>query len=112
MTFRRSVDDFNSRYVQGGTTDMYPNRAGWWERRKFTKHDSDVEFTITDNYDKRPHKLAYDIYGRDDYFFIILQYNNILDINEEFVAGKIILLPTPNRVMMEFFTKRTGGKTT
>ena len=109
MANKRSVDDINSRYVQGGSTEMYSNRMGWWERRVFPSDVSDVEFVITDHYHQRPHKLAYDFYGRDDYFFIILQYNKILDVNEEFVAGTTIMLPTQQRIMLEYLTRPTGG---
>lgn len=103
---RKSTDDINSRYIQGGTTEVFPNRLGWWERRTFPSDVSDVEYTIPEKYNLRPDLLAYDIYGKSDYFFLVLQYNNILDVNEEFVTGKIIMLPDPQRVALEMVTRR------
>jgi len=109
MTGKSSVDDFNSRYVQGGLTDVFPNRLGWWERRTFASHPTDKEFVIPAEYHQRPDKLAYDIYGRTDYYFFLLQRNNIIDIFDEFVTGKTIFLPTPTRMSLEFMSKQPGG---
>lgn len=110
MANKKSTDDFNSRYVQGGSTEVYNTRLGWWERRPLRKDPSDIEYTIPMKYDRRPDWLSYDFYGKTDYYLVaILQYNNILDINEEFITGRKILLPTPQRLMMEIMTQKVGG---
>lgn len=105
----RSTDRTRSRYTQGGATDIYPTRLGWWERRTFPKDLSDEVFTIPKKYHQRPHKLAFDKYGFTEYMSFILQYNGILDINTEFVEGNTILLPTPQRVSLDLLTKSIGG---
>lgn len=106
---KRSVDDKRSRYTQGGLTDTYPTRLGWWSRYPMIRDSiTDYEYTIPNKYHLNPHAMAYDFYGSADYFFIILQYNNILDVNEEFIAGKMLILPTRSRIV-EFLGKRTGG---
>jgi hypothetical protein len=105
----KSTDRSKSRYVQGGTTDIYPTRLGWWERRTFPKDISDEVFTITTKYHQRPHKLASDKYGFVEYMSFILQYNGILDINTEFVEGAIIYLPTSQRLSLDLSAKTVGG---
>ena len=94
-----SVDNKKSRYYAGGTTEEYLTRLGWWERYVFDKSRDDVIYTIEKKYDRRPDSLAYDVYGSPQTMWVILQYNNIIDVSTEFVEGATILLPTPHRVM-------------
>jgi hypothetical protein len=91
-----------SRYVQGGNTDVFPTRLGWWDRKVFTISDDDLILQIDAIYHQRPDRLAYDLYGKATYVWLVLQYNNILDVTTEFVQGKILYLPTPQRVLFEF----------
>lgn len=100
----RSDQVRNSRYVQGGTVERFPTRLGWWERRTFASSPTDIEVTIDRKYAQRPDLMAYDAYGKPWLAWVILQYNNIVDINEEFISGKVIKLPTNFRVNTEFLT--------
>lgn len=95
----------DSRYSQGGEVEVLQSRLGWWERRIFEMSVLDVPITISRKYDKRPDLMAFDAYGRANLAWVLLQYNNIVDINEEFVEGKEILVPTAQRVLTEFLTK-------
>lgn len=111
MTFKlyddkSSVLKKNTRYVQGGTTEIFPNRLGLWEKRTDIERDAitDGEFTITARYARRPDRIAYAYYQRNDLQWLILQYNNIVDINTEFVTGRLIYLPSPLRVFSEILT--------
>lgn len=98
-----------SRYVQGGTTDVYPNRAGWWERRTIPHRDTDRLVIIQPQEAKRPDRLAYRIYGRAGFQWIVLLYNNIVDINTEFLQGRVLRVPSQRRVTMDLMTRPTGG---
>lgn len=111
MALTNSVFNAKSRYVQGGDTEVYEERLGWWERDFYTieKDDSDNIIKIARDFDKRPDLFAAEYLGRSDLMWVILQFNSIVDINEEFVAGKKIRLPTPERAMFDFFNNRTGG---
>lgn len=113
MASRNSVESHESRFTQGGATDRYENRLGWWERDldNFQKSTSDLEVIIGPQYHKRPDKMAADYFGRSTLMWIILQYNSIVDINEEFVAGKKIIIPEPSRAQLTFLNKATGGVT-
>ncbi len=95
-----SADDETSRYTLGGSTEqLNPGFLDWWERTIFPPSLDDVPFTINKKYSRRPDLLAYDTYGKDKKMWLILDYNNIQDINTEFVEGKKILLMSPARVL-------------
>ena len=111
MTLKSSVQSRESRYTQGGTADVYPTRLGWWERDLDINRlsTSDLIVTIAPKYDKRPDLFAFDYFGAATRMWVVLQYNSIVDINEEFRSGKIIRIPEPSRAVLNFFNKRTGG---
>jgi hypothetical protein len=91
------------RYVQGGTTDDFSNRIGWWERKDFPKSSTDVPFVLTTKYNKRPDLLAFDLYGKAGLHWFILQYNAVSDVNT-FLAGLPLVLPTKARLFGELLT--------
>lgn len=99
----------NSRYVHGGKTEVDGKYLEWWDRKIFTTHDSDTFYTLERTYEGRPDKLASVFYNDSTLWWIILQYNNILDLNEEFVAGVELRLPTLDRIQKDFLTGRNGG---
>ena len=101
----RSTDRRNSRYVQGGTTDQFPNRLGVWVRRSFPEDNSDEFVTLTPRYDKRPWLLAFDKYQDAQLMWFVLQYNTILDVNTEFVTGKVMRLPTATRLRIDLLSR-------
>lgn len=94
------------RYVQGGNTDEFPNKLGWWERfdLTYTQNDDIVIKKLPKTYENRPDLLAYDVYGRSEYEWIILQYNNIVDIQEEFVTGVSLILPSKLRADIDIMS--------
>lgn len=108
-TRKKSTAVKDSRYVQGGDTTVYSNRLGWWERTLIDQADDDIVLTIPRKYALRPDLLAYDLYGKASLQWLVLQFNNIVDINTEFVQGKEIRVPSPGRVVLELLGKTTGG---
>jgi len=100
-----SIQKKYGRYIQGGETDVYSNRLGWWERQSIPSAEDDIEMQITAKYAHRPELMAYDIYGQANLMWVILQSNNILDINTEFVLGKVIWIPSYRRVFFDIVTK-------
>lgn len=110
MATNSSVQFKKSRFVHGGTTDVYSSRLGWWKKKTIEKSDDDIFVTINARYAKRPWMVAYDYYsGQHSFQWLVLQYNNILDIDEEFVVGKTIRIPTPQRLGLEILSGRMGG---
>ncbi len=98
-----------SRYVQGGTADRFPTRVGWWERKLLPRSDTDFTIVIESSEDRRPDLVAARIYGKPSLQWLVLQYNNIVDIETEFLAGTEIRLPQQRRVSLDFLTQPTGG---
>lgn len=95
-----------SRMLNGGRTEIKGNKLGWWERKTFDKNTSnDIRVIIPDVYDKRPDLLAYAIYGKPNLFWLVLQYNDIVDVEEEFRSGKEIFLPSRVRVLSGLVNK-------
>lgn len=98
---KNSLRQDNSRYVAGGTTETLNAKLGWWERNIIPFSADDIVFTISGKYDRRPDLIAYDFLGKAKYSWIILQYNSIVDVETELTHGKIIRIPSRNRLIFE-----------
>ena len=99
----------NGRYVQGGITDVFHSRLGWWERAVFEQRTDDVITHVRPGESGRPWLISYRIYNQDSLGWLVLQHNNIVDINEELIPGKRIRLPAPSRVSLSILVNPTGG---
>lgn len=106
-----SVNKKNSRYVQGGVTTTFPRRLGWWERRVIKQREDDIFLTVTSSQARRPDIIAQDVYQNSDLTWLVLQYNNIVDVNVELIEGVEIRLPNSQRVFLSILTNSTGGVT-
>ncbi len=106
-----STDMSRSRYTQGGQTERYPTRLGWWSRRTLPTSTTDIKLTININYHRKPWLVAKDYLGSEQFVWVVLQYNNILDETEEFVIGRVITLPTKHRLQLEILGNPSGGVT-
>jgi len=100
-----SMDRPKSRYVQGGNTDVFATRLGFWDRTVFPTDTTDILITLDNSYHRRPWLLAYDIYKDVELMWFVLQYNNILDVDSEFVAGAQLRLPTTYRLRVGLLSK-------
>jgi len=104
-----ATESRNSRYVQGGLTDIYNNRLGWWEKRVLTKDFGNFTFEVLEHEQARPDLISQRLYGKPIYAWLILQYNNIADPETELVIGAIFDAPTQQRLIMDINTKPEGG---
>jgi len=109
--FANSAEQQHSRYVQGGETDRFSNRLGWWERRVIPHDDNDYRITIARFEEGRPDLISHGAYGTAKYAWLVLQYNNIVDLNTELTAGTETLLPDEARLVLDILTRTTGGNT-
>ncbi len=107
---KTSIKKRQSRYIRGGDTDIIGNKLGWWERYDLDDNQNDDIFisSLPKVYEFRPDLLAFDVYKRNDFDWIILQYNNIVDIYEEFIAGSSLLLPSQSRVNIDIMSNGYG----
>jgi len=99
-----------NRYTQGGLSDYYDVRVGWWERNVFERDATDIIFYVDNNNEFRPDLISYAVYNSPRYTWLVLQYNNIVDINEELVNGTRLLLPSTGRLTNSILTNPIIGK--
>jgi len=99
----------NTRYTRGGVSDVYNTRVAWWERTIMVPDPTDLFFDVTVETEGRADLISYKIYDDPKYAWLVLQFNNIVDINEELIAGAVIKLPTPSRLNTVLLSNSTGG---
>jgi len=99
----------NSRYVQGGTTDVYNKRLGWWERRNISTAHDDIIVTINVEEVGRPDLIAHRLYQKAELGWLVLLFNNIVDPIVELAANTQIKMPSQSRVLMSILTNPVGG---
>lgn len=88
-----------SRYTSGGKVHKdAKGKVIYWERISIPKDMDDIPYIIAAKYDRAPDLLAFDMYGSSSYEWVILQFNNIIDVHEEFRVGKEITLPSIKKV--------------
>ena len=107
MATNNSIFNKDSRYVQGGITTVKSNKLDWWEKLPIKQDSTDVVVVISAVYNRRPDIMAKYFYGKSTLMWVILQFNNIVDINEEFIEGKEIRVPTRIRVQLELLNRKT-----
>lgn len=95
----------NSRYNLGGTTTVEDGFLKYWDKFSFQKSESDSSIIIDENFAGRPDKLAFAMYNDSDLAWFILQYNDIIDVHEEFITGKKLYIPTPDRLKLELLKR-------
>lgn len=99
-----SIKIGKGRYIQGGKTDAFSNRLGWWERVVYKPAFDDIAYTISGGEAGRADLIAYRLYQQANLAWLVLQFNNIVDPTVELQAGTTIQLPTPSRVALSIST--------
>ena len=99
----------NGRYVLGGTTEVSAWAIEWWEKNDIAPDSSDFIYVMEKKYEGRPDILGYVFYGDSSLWWIICQYNAILDPMAELIEGKILLIPQAARITESATTIQTGG---
>jgi hypothetical protein len=96
-----SVDIKYGRYSQGGSTERLQYRLGWWTQRNIPTSVDDIIYIIAKGVEKRPDLISNHVYGTPIYAWLVLQYNNIVDIETELVSDVVIKLPTRSRLILQ-----------
>lgn len=101
----------NGRYVIGGDTEVSVAKLEWWNKASIKRDPTDLVYFFEKKYQDRPELLGYVFYGDIGMWWIIAQYNSILDPREELVEGKLLLIPTLERVKHELISPnlKVGG---
>jgi len=93
-----TLNEKNGRYVLGGSTEVSAAALEWWERKSLIRDASDFAYYLEIKYVGKPDLLAYTFYGDALLWWVICQYNNIIDPLTELIEGKLLILPDPSRV--------------
>ena len=110
----RSANNTNSaqssrgRYVGGGVTETNNGFLEWWERYSFAKDSSDTVYTVENANENRLDLIAAIFYGDTSLSWLLAQYNNIIDPMTEVTAGRLLLIPSKDRVSF-MLGNRKGG---
>jgi hypothetical protein len=104
--------DKYSRYVAGGVSETANGFIEWWERSIFPSDSSDIVYTIENFYEGRMDLIASAFYDEPRFWWVIAQYNNILDPFGETTAGRVILIPTKDRLFQMLSSKKGGVPST
>lgn len=106
---KNSLNQKNSRMLQGGDASTNGDAIWWWDRHTISKNDTDsITIQIDRTNQFRPDLVAYEYYNRTDLEWVILQYNNIVDVKEEFIIGRSIIIPSRMYVQTAILNKSPG----
>lgn len=99
------------RYVNGGTTEVSSWALEIWIKNPPIRDASDIVYFVEKIYESQPRRLGMLFYGDEELWWVICQYNGILDPFAELVEGKLLLVPLLDRVKADLFTAnpKVGG---
>ena len=107
-----SLNSRKSRYVSGGTAEV--NASGtaieWFEPATFAAASDDTYYVIERRFAGRIDLVAALFLGDPRYWWVIAQYNSILDPYSEFVEGATVAIPSQTR-LQAILGGKTGGVT-
>jgi len=89
----------NGRFINGGTVQFAGDFLGWWERRVIPQQIDDQFIELDAVYEKRPDLIARAFLSDERMMWLVLQYNNVIDVETELLAGTVIRLPHPKRIV-------------
>lgn len=112
MSNSNSLYNKYSRYVCGGTTEQANGFAEWWERTIFDVDPSDASFIVESFFENRLDLISSTFYDDPRYAWFIAQYNNILDPFSEIVAGRVLRIPSKDRLSLMLNSKKGGVEST
>jgi len=101
-----------SRYVAGGTTETANSKIEWWERISFERDETDIAYTVENFYEGRLDLISSVFYNDPRYWWLIAQYNNILDPFSEITPGRVLLIPTKDRLPLMLLSRKGGVDST
>jgi hypothetical protein len=104
-----TLNEKNGRYVLGGNTEVSVWAIEWWEKKTLPSDPTDFAYFVERKYEARPDLIALTFYGDSNLWWVIAQYNSIIDPLAELVEGQLLFLPTPERVNLFRTNANVGG---
>lgn len=109
MSENNSVFRRESRYVSGGSTEVNSKALEWWDRSIISDADDDVAYVVEKKFAGRLDLIAAVYLDNSRLWWLIAQYNNILDPFSEITEGTLLYIP--NKARAEGLLQGTlGGK--
>lgn len=105
---KNSVQRRRSRYASGGTTEVNDWALEWWERNVYQSSPNDRIYIVERRFVGRLDQIAGLFLGDNGLWWLLAQYNSILDPFSEIVEGAKIYIPSQERVS-SMLDGRTGG---
>jgi len=68
-------------------------RYGLWEPLDIVLNGTESSIVVDSTSENRPDLISMEVYGVVDYWWVIMQVNNILMPIRDLVAGKILIIP-------------------
>jgi hypothetical protein len=109
MNNSNSLYNKYSRYVAGGSAETANGKIEWWERTIFQTDTTDIIYAVENFYENRLDLIASVFYNEPRYWWIIAQYNNILDPFSEITAGRVLRIPSKDRLSLMLSTRQGGA---
>ena len=108
MANNNSLFNKFSRYVAGGRTETADGRIEWWERGSLAGSDTDKVYVVENFYEGRLDLISTVFYSEPRWWWLLAQYNNILDPFSEIVTGRVLLIPNKDRLSLLISTTQGG----
>lgn len=98
MAEKNSVLRPTSRYVSGGDTEVNNVALEWWERAVIVTADDDTAYVVQKSFEGRIDLIAEAFLSDTRLWWVIAQFNNILDPFAEIKEGTVLYIPSTDRV--------------
>lgn len=97
MSNKNSVLQKKTRYVSGGETEVNIRSLEWWERKVFNPAQDDLRYVVEKHLEFKLPSIATMFLNDPKLWWIIAQYNNILDPVTEIYEGRVLLIPSKDK---------------
>lgn len=98
MVNKNSVLHQHSRYTSGGQTEVNMRSLEWWERKVFAGGEDDIQYVVEKRFEHQIASITSMFLNDPRLWWVIAQYNNILDPVIEIYEGRILLIPNQEKV--------------
>lgn len=107
---KNSVLVKGSRYVAGGSTEVNKVSLEWWERNVYVTDPTDFMYVVEQRFEGRLDLITAIYLGEQNirYWWLVAMLNNILDPYTELKTGRVIRIPTKER-LQNMLSGKMGG---
>lgn len=110
MSQKNSTLVKSSRYVAGGTTEVNKTAIEWWEKNYINRDASDKTYVVEKRFAGRLDLIIAVQIGEQftRHWWVIAMMNSILDPYNEIKEGRVLYIPSKER-LQSILTGKMGG---